>query len=91
MPAADPVVSPPGDMQRGAKRQLIDKRMHLARKLGHLRDDPLTRSERRRKRAVLHGLTLEELRVSTRRASRTVRRQRTKRHGARRTCRSRPS
>ena len=51
---------------RAAKRQLIDRRMHLARKLGHLRGDPLSRSERRAKRDALHSFSLVELRASTR-------------------------
>jgi transglycosylase-like protein len=80
-PAADPVLRPPGDMHIAAKRQLIERHMHFARKLGHLRSDPLTRSERRRRRVVLHGFTLAELRVSTRRVAREVRRARQHRFG----------
>lgn len=80
-PSNTPTVRPPADMHRAAKRQLIAKRMHFARKLGHLRDDPLTRSERRSKRAALQTFTLNELRRSTRRAARNVRRARAKRHG----------
>ncbi|MBW3653852.1 MAG: transglycosylase family protein, partial [Actinobacteria bacterium] len=60
---------------------LIKKRMHFARKLGHLRNDPLTRSQRGRKRAALYTFTLNELRRSTRRAARNVRRARARRHG----------
>jgi hypothetical protein len=80
-PTADPVLRPPGDMRTVAKRQLIDRRMHLARKLSHLRSDPLTRSERRRTRVALHGFTLAELRASTRRAARDVRHAREDRFG----------
>lgn len=80
-PADNPVVRPPGDLHSGAKRQLIDRRMHLARKLAHLRKDPLTRGERRAKRAALQTFTLDELRASNRRAARDVRRARARRHG----------
>jgi hypothetical protein len=68
-------------MHTAAKRQLIDRRMHLARKLGHLRGDPLSRSERRAKRDALHSFSLVELRVSTRRAARDLRRARARIHG----------
>ena len=80
-PAADPVLRPPGDMRTAAKRRLIDRHMHFARKLGHLRSDPLTPTDRRRKRIVLHGFTLAELRASTRRVARDVRRARKRRFG----------
>lgn len=80
-PGADPAVRPPGDLHSAAKRQLIDRHLHLARKLGHLRSDPLTRAERSRKRAALHGFTLAELRASTRRSARDVRRAREHRFG----------
>jgi hypothetical protein len=80
-PATDPLVRPPGDMHSAAKRQLIDRHMHFARKLGHLRSDPLTPAERRRKRSALHSFTLDELRTSTRRVRRDVRRARASRHG----------
>jgi transglycosylase-like protein len=68
-------------MRSAAKRQLIERRMHLARKLGHLRSDPLTRPERRHTRVALHGFTLAELRSSTRRAARDVRHARKERFG----------
>ena len=68
-------------MHRVAKRQQIDRRMHYARKLAHLRSDPLTRAERSRKRAALHTFTLNELRASTRRAAREVRQTRSRRFG----------
>jgi hypothetical protein len=55
--------------------------MHLARRLGHLRDDPLTRAERRHRRTALGRLALPELRTSTRRVAREVRRARAHRFG----------
>jgi hypothetical protein len=79
-PAGEPAV-PPGDMRSVAKRQLIDRHMHFARKLGHVRSDPLTLAQRRRRRMALHGLTLDELRTSTRRVARELRRARARRHG----------
>lgn len=80
-PATDPVVRPPGDMHSAAKRQLIERHIHLARRLGHLRTDPLTPGQRRAKRLALHSFTLSELRASTRRVARDVRRARARRHG----------
>lgn len=68
-------------MHSAAKRQLIDRRMHLARRLGHLRSDPLTPTERSRRRLALHTFTLAELRASTSRAAGDVRQARTRRHG----------
>lgn len=68
-------------MHRAAKRLLIKKRMYFARKLGHVRKDPLTRSERSAKRKALQTFSLNELRRSTRRAARNVRRARARRHG----------
>lgn len=68
-------------MHSAAKRQLIDRHLFLARKLGHLRSDPLTQDERRAKRLALHSFTLDELRTSTRRVTRDVRRARANRHG----------
>jgi hypothetical protein len=80
-PAADPVIRPPGDMHRAAKRQLIARHMHFARRLSHLRSDPLTRAERSRRQIALHTFTLAELRASTRRVARDVRRARARRFG----------
>jgi hypothetical protein len=74
-------VAPPGDLQRAAKQQLINRRMHLARRLAHLRGDPLTMPQRSRKRAVLQRLTLPTLRASTRDAAHDVRRARERRFG----------
>jgi hypothetical protein len=55
--------------------------MYFARRLGHLRGDPLSRPERSRKRTVLHQLALPELRASTKRVARDVRRAREQRFG----------
>jgi hypothetical protein len=80
-PAATPPITPPGDLHRGAKRQLLERHMVLARRLGALKGDPLTRSERRRKRAALHTFELADLRASTRRVARHVREAREDRFG----------
>ncbi|MGH2900490.1 MAG: transglycosylase family protein [Solirubrobacteraceae bacterium] len=55
--------------------------MHFARKLGHLRHDPMTRGERRARRTALHSFTLDEMRRSTKRQARAVRRARAHRFG----------
>ena len=68
-------------MYTAAKRQLIERHLHFARKLGHLRGDPLSREERRRKKVALHSFTLRELRTSTRRVRRDVREARERRFG----------
>jgi hypothetical protein len=60
-------------MSSAAKRQLIERHMYLARRLGHLRGEPLTRHERRRRRTTLHRLPLPELRAATKRVERHVR------------------
>ena len=80
-PAAAPPVVPPGDLRNAAKRQLIDRHMFLARRLGHLRGRPLSRPQRSRKRISLHGLDLVVLRRSTRHLRRDVRRARDDRYG----------
>lgn len=80
-PAATPPITPPGDMHLAAKRQLVERHMVLARRLGHLKGDPLSRTERRRKRDALHTFELADLRVSTRRVARTVRAAREDRFG----------
>jgi len=68
-------------MHSAAKRQLINRHMFFARKLGHLRSDPLTPTERSRRRVALHSFTLAELRRSTQRVSRDASQARTRRHG----------
>ncbi len=80
-PAAAPAVRPPGDMRSAAKRQLIDRHLFLARKLGRVRNDPFTRDERQARRMALHSFTLSEVRASTRRVARDLRRARARRHG----------
>ncbi len=72
-PAATPPVRPPGDLHTAAKRQLIERHMYMARKVAALRGDKLSRTERSRKRVVLHSFTLPRLRVSNRNAARTLR------------------
>ena len=77
-----PVATPPTeDPQQAAKQRLIERHLFLARRLGRLRDDPLSRSERRRKRDHLHSMELSDLRASTRELRREVRRARARRFG----------
>ena len=80
-PSATPPVTPPGDLHLGAKRQMLERHMVLARRLGHLKGDPLTRAERKRKREALHTFALADLRLSTRRVARDVREARQERFG----------
>lgn len=68
-------------MHSAAKRQLINRHMYFARKLAHLRSDPLTPAQRSRRRVALHSFTLAELRASTRRVARDVRQSRERRFG----------
>jgi hypothetical protein len=68
-------------MHTAAKRQLVERHMFLARKLAHLRGDPLSASERSRKRIALHSFQLPRLRVSTVRVAREVHRARAARFG----------
>lgn len=68
-------------MHSAAKRQLINRHIFLARKLGHLRSDPMTAAERSARRLALHSFTLGEVRASTRRISRDVQQARQRRHG----------
>jgi Transglycosylase-like domain len=79
--ATSTAVVPSADLHTAAKRQLIERHMVFARRLGHLRGDPLTRNQRSRKRARLQHLTLPVLRTSMRRMARDVRRAREQRFG----------
>lgn len=72
-PAATQPVRPPGDMSVAAKRQLVERHMFMA---GKLRGDPLSRTDRGRKRDALHSFSLPRLRVSNRRVTRDVRKAR---------------
>jgi soluble lytic murein transglycosylase-like protein len=84
-PAATPPVKTPGDLTTGAKRQLIDRHMFMARTSSRLRGDPLTRIQRSRKRAALHAFSLPRLRLANRRVARDLREARAeireRRHG----------
>jgi len=60
-------------MTTGAKRQLIDRHVFMARKIAQLRGDPLSDTQRSRKRAALHSFSLPRLRLSNRRAVRDLR------------------
>lgn len=71
----------PGDLHRGAKKQLIARNIFLSKRLGRVRRDPLTRKERVQRRTALRAHTLPELRRSTRRVARKIRRVRARRYG----------
>lgn len=72
----------PGNLRSGAKQQLVNKNMFLSKRLARVKKDPLTRSERQRRRAALKHHSLPALRRSTRRVATKVRRERAKRdHG----------
>ncbi|MDQ3722194.1 MAG: transglycosylase family protein [Actinomycetota bacterium] len=68
-------------MTTAAKRQVIERHMFMARKLAHLRGDPLSRTQRSRKRVALHSFSLPRLRVSNSRVARDVRTAREARFG----------
>jgi soluble lytic murein transglycosylase-like protein len=68
----------PGDLRSGAKQQLIDRNMFLSKRLARVERDPLTRRERSRRRTALWHHTLPELRRSTRRVAKEIRRERAK-------------
>jgi len=74
--------NPPGDLRNGAKRLLINRNMFLSKRLARVERDALTRRERSRRRAALWHHTMPELRRSTRRVAKEIRRERTERdHG----------
>jgi len=68
-------------MTTAAKRRLIERHMFMARKLAHLRGDPLSRTQRSRRRAALHSFSLTRLRASNGRVTRDVREARQRRFG----------
>ena len=84
-PATAHVVTPPGDMHKGAMSILTDRHVHFARRYHRLLGDPLTRSERREIRTQVGQLTSYKLRVQTRELRHDIRRLRArlerKRHG----------
>jgi soluble lytic murein transglycosylase-like protein len=84
-PAATPPARPPGDLKTGAKRQLIERHMFMAGKAARLSGDPLSRTQRGRKRNALHAFSLPRLRLANRRVARDVREARAeireRRHG----------
>lgn len=72
----------PGNLRSGAKQQLVNKNMFLSKRLARVKKDPLTRSERQRRRTSLKYHKLPALRRSTRRVATKIRRERAKRdHG----------
>jgi len=72
-PAATPPVRTPADLTTGAKRQLIERHMFMARKLARLSGDPLSRTERSRRRLALHTFPLPRVRLANRRVARDLR------------------
>jgi hypothetical protein len=84
-PASTTPVRPPGDLTTGAKRQLIERHMYMARTAARLRGDALSRAERSGRRAALHSFSLQRLRLANRRAARELREARAdvreRRHG----------
>lgn len=71
--------NPPGDLRSGAKQQLVKRNMFLSKRLARVKKDPLTRSERQRRRTGLKHHSLPALRRSTRRVATKIRRERAKR------------
>ena len=69
----------PADMRRAAKRVLVERHMFLARRLGHVRGNPLSEAQRHRKRVALHALEAAVLHASNRRLLRTIREARARR------------
>ncbi len=80
-PVATPPLTPPDDAGDAARQQLIQRHLFLARRLAHLRGDPLTRAQRSRKWDQLHRLAMSDLREATRDLRRDVRRTRARRFG----------
>ena len=68
-------------MQHAAKRRLIERNIFLSKRLAGLRKQKLSRIDRERRRAALHRHTLGELRRSTSRVKRSIRRTRARRYG----------
>ncbi len=70
-----------GDLQRGAKKQLVARNMFLSKRLARVRHDPLTRAERVQRRTGLRAHSMPALRRSTHRVARKIRYVRASRHG----------
>lgn len=71
----------PGDMHRAAKRRLVERNIFLSKRLAGLRKRQLSRTDRESRRGALQQHTLDELRRSTKRVKRDIRRVRARRHG----------
>ena len=71
----------PGDMRQAAKRRLIERNIFLSKRLAGLRKRSLSRTDRERRRAALQQHTPAELRRSTERVKRDIRRARERRYG----------
>lgn len=63
------------------KRKLMHRNMFLARRLGRVKKDPLSVRQRKRRWRAIKQHSLPELRRSTRRVARKIRRVRERRHG----------
>ena len=68
-------------MHRAAKRRLVERNIFLSKRLAGLRKRELSRTDREDRRAALQQHTLAELRRSTTRVKRDIRRARARRHG----------
>ena len=68
-------------MRQAAKRRLIHRNIFLSKRLAALKKDRLSRTEREERRAALEQHSLPELRRSTARLKKDVRRARERRHG----------
>lgn len=71
----------PGDLRRGAKKQLVARNIFLSKRLGRVRHDPMTRRDRIQRRKGLRAHTMPELRRSTHRVARKIRHVRASRYG----------
>ncbi len=68
-------------MRSAAKKRLIKRNMFLAKRLGRVQKKPLSKRKRKQRRTALRSHTLAEMRRSTRRVARQVRRARARHHG----------
>ncbi len=73
--------SPTRSRHAKAKRKLLNKNMFLSKRLARVRKKPLSSRQRQRRRAALKQHSLAELRRSTNRVARRIRRVRARRYG----------
>ncbi len=69
-----------GDKHAKAKQKLIAKNMFLAKRLARVKKQKMSSKQRTRRRAALRQHSLAELRRSTRRVAKSVRRERSRRY-----------